>query len=171
MVAINENNYSEDRIRIFAFGYLATALASFNRSGTKYILNIFECCDEEVYDKILNDPQTISFEESCQIAWNLNMSAWKKLTETSDDFQTDNARMEFSLERAVAIRIADRMYHTKDSDPLFYDLKSIIVNASFENIDAALNEPFLFNDDQYESFLDRGFTYNQMFQWQVDNAK
>lgn len=171
MVAINENNYSEDRIRIFAFGYLATALASFNRSGTKYILNIFECCDEEVYDKILNDPQTISFEESCQIAWNLNMSAWKKLTETSDDFQTDNARMEFSLERAVAIRIADRMYHTKDSDPLFYDLKSIIVNASSELLNFVLDEPFLFTDDHCKLCLDRGLTYNKIFEVQVDNAE
>lgn len=171
MVAINENNYSEDRMRVFQFGYLATALASFNRSGTQHILDIFGCCDQALYDKILDDPQTISFEESCQIAWNLNMSAWKKLTETSDDFEIDNMRMEFSVERATVIRIADRMHHTKDGDPLLCDLKSIIVNASFASIDATLNEPFLFNDDQYKYFLDCGFTYNQMFQWQVDNAE
>ncbi len=171
MVAINENNYSEDRIRIFQFGYLATALASFNMSGSDHIVKIFDECDPVLRDSILDDPKTISFREACEIAFQFNMSALKMMGVKSEDFKTDKLDMKFSVERVAVIKIADRMHHTKDGDPLLCDLKSIIVNASFELLDFVLDEPFLFTDDHCKLCLDRGLTYNQIFDAQVNYAE
>ncbi|MGB1611458.1 MAG: hypothetical protein ACPHAR_03575 [Flavobacteriaceae bacterium] len=171
MVAINENNYSEDRIRVFQFGYLATALASFNMSGSDQIVKIFHECDPVLRKQILDDPETISFREACEIAFQFNISALKMLGVKSEDFKTDKLDMKFSVERATVIRIADRMHHTKDGDPLLCDLKSIIVNASSELLNFVLDEPFLFTDDHCKLCLDRGLTYNKIFEVQVDNAE
>ena len=172
MVAINQNNYSEDRIKIFGFGYLSTAIASFNTTGIEHILKIFNEGDPVLRDKILHDPKTITFEEACEIAFNFKMTGLKLYEKSIEDCSTYNIDMKFSVERATVIRIADRMHHTKDGDPLLCDLKSIIVNALPESIEGAIQNPeFLFTDDKYEFCLDHGLTYNEIFEIQVDNAK
>jgi hypothetical protein len=172
MVTINDNKYSEDRLKVFAFGYLATELASFNISGSDHMVKIFDEYDPVIRDMILDDSKTISVKAACEIAFQFNMSALKMMGVKRKDFKTDKLDMKIPVKRTTIIRIADRMHHTKDGDPLLSDLKSTIVNASRELINFVLvqHQPMLLTDDQCKLCLDRGLTYNQIFDAQVNYA-
>lgn len=171
MVAINENNYSEDRIRVFQFGYLATCIAGLKTKECDAICRIFMDCDPDMHNKMLMHPAATHIDISCCTAWVMHILHWREAALHLSNFEISKQKFDFSLPRAYVIAFAGIMNDLEEGDEMFNHFTNLIRSAPSDLVIEVLDTPHLLTDEECIDYMNREMTYGDIFQERLLDEK